>query len=48
MLAGKSMEVSKEKEKNKLNDLGFYTLIIILGVSVLYILGYLIYGMIFG
>ncbi len=40
------MEASKEK--NKLNDLGFYTLIIILGVSVLYILGYLIYGMIFG
>jgi len=36
------------KEKNKKNDIAFYTLIIILSVSVLYILGYLVYEMIFG
>ena len=36
------------KDKNKLNDFAFYALMIILGVSVLYILGFLVYEMIFG
>ena len=36
------------KDKNKLNDIAFYALMIILGVSVLYILGFLVYEMIFG
>jgi hypothetical protein len=36
------------KENNKKNDFAFYTLMIILGSSVLYILGYLVYEMIFG
>jgi hypothetical protein len=40
--------MTEVKEKNKTNDLAFYSLMIILGVSVLYILGYLVYEMIFG
>jgi hypothetical protein len=39
------MEATKE---NKKNDFAFYALMIILSVSVLYILGYLVYEMIFG
>ena len=36
------------KEKKKFNDFAFYGLMVILSVSVLYILGYLVYEMIFG
>jgi len=36
------------KDKNKMNDVAFYSLVIILGVSVLYILGFLVYEMIVG
>jgi len=36
------------QEKNKLHDFAFYFLMGILSVSVLYILGYLVYNMIFG
>ena len=36
------------KDKNKLNDIAFYALMIILGSSVLYILGFLFYEMIIG
>ena len=39
------MEASKEK--NKINDIAFYGLMIILGSSVLYILAYLFYEMLF-
>ena len=40
-------EVKKEAG-SKLNDIAFYTLMTILGSSVLYILGFLFYDMIFG
>ncbi len=36
------------QEKKKFHDFAFYFLMGILGVSVLYILGYLVYDMIFG
>lgn len=36
------------QEKKKLQDFAFYFLMGILGISVLYIIGYLIYDMIFG
>jgi len=40
------MEATKENKKT--NDFAFYVLMIILSVSVLYIVGYLVYEMIFG
>lgn len=40
------MATVEEKDKN--NSFAFYSLMIILGLSVLYILGYLVYEMIFG
>ncbi len=40
------MEAAKEKKTFK--DFSFYGLMVILSISVLYILGYLLYEMIFG
>lgn len=40
--------MEQTQEKQKLNNLAFYFLMGILGISVFYILGYLVYDMIFG
>ncbi|MCX7798456.1 MAG: hypothetical protein N2249_07515 [Melioribacter sp.] len=40
--------MERTEEKQKFNDLAFYFLMGILTVSVLYIIGYLVYDMLFG
>ena len=40
--------MEETKDKNTINNIAFYGLMIILGTSVLYILGYLFYEMLFG
>ncbi|MEJ5351224.1 MAG: hypothetical protein WHS65_06500 [Melioribacteraceae bacterium] len=40
--------MEQTQEKKKLGDFAFYFLMGILGISVLYIIGYLVYDMIFG
>jgi len=39
--------MEKNDNKEKMNNFGFYALMAILGISVLYILGYLLYEVIF-
>jgi hypothetical protein len=39
--------MEETKKKTELNDLGFYFLMGILGISVLFVVGYLIYSAIF-
>lgn len=40
--------MEKTEEKQKFHDFAFYFLMGILGISVLYIIGYLVYDMLFG
>ncbi len=40
--------MGKAQEKKKFHDYAFYFLMGVLGVSVLYIIGYLVFDMIFG
>lgn len=40
--------MEENKKETKLNNVGFYFLMGIIGISILYIVGYLIYTAIFG
>ncbi len=42
------MATETEKPKNKLNDIAFYFLMSILGFTVLFTVGFLIYSVLFG